>query len=101
MNIVVFSISMEPITVIDLPLEQVNILNRQKGITLQLSETEYCRLIPIPIQCLDGSEYYVYITPDEEAALTMMNTYLPGQRKDINKAVKLIRKLSTKRKEND
>ena len=36
MNIVVFGMDMEPITVIDLPVEQVNILNREKALTLKL-----------------------------------------------------------------
>ena len=75
MVIIIYSaIDLEPITAVDLPAEQIKILNEKGALKLVLAGTgKTCTLVksklPIPI----------YATADEENALMLKASYLPGQ----------------------
>lgn len=98
MNVVVHTYDMEPITVVDLPKERYDQLLKIGGMMLTLPEGKFCRLIAVPVPCLDNVVRHIFITPDEEVALTLDNVWLPGQRNQINMAKRIIRELGNKLK---
>lgn len=79
MVIIIYSaIDLEPITAIDLPAEQVKILNEKGGLKLVLAGTDKtCTIVrgilPLPFNIP------IYATADEENALMLEASYLPGQ----------------------
>ena len=79
MVIIIYSaIDLEPITAIDLPAEQVKTLNEKGALRLILAGTDKtCTIVkgvlPPPFNIP------VYATADEENALMLKASYLPGQ----------------------
>lgn len=97
MNIVLYTLDLEPITVVDLPLWLLETIERQgsykvavkRPITPDFVErvavgtvegpecvTIRCRRLVWP----DGTVHTLYVTSDEELALTLKPEWLPGQR---------------------
>jgi hypothetical protein len=98
MNIVLYTPDLEPITVIDLPLSLLKEAENSNGVKLHIKrpfsiefiekiannkfeDTEYItikakKIISFP----EDTSNIVYITNDEELALTLMPEWLPGQR---------------------
>lgn len=101
MNVVIFNLDLHPITVIDLPIDQYSKTLQIGGIVLALPNGRTCRIRAVQID-LDGlGSGHIFVTPDEESALTIANSYLPGQRKDVNLALGLIHKLKNKLENGD
>lgn len=79
MVIIIYSaIDLEPITAIALPAEQIKVLNEKGALKLILAGTDKtCTLVkgvlPPPFNIP------IYATADEEAALMLKASYLPGQ----------------------
>lgn len=79
MVIIIYSaIDLEPITAIDLPAEQIKVLNEKGALKLVLTGTDKtCTLVkgvlPPPLNIP------IYATADEETALMLKASYLPGQ----------------------
>ena len=79
MVIIIYSmIDLEPITAIDLPAEKVKILNERGGLKLVLAGTDKtCTIVkgilPPPLNIP------IYATSDEENALMLKASFLPGQ----------------------
>lgn len=79
MVVIIYSmIDLEPITAIDLPAEQIRILNEKGALKLVLAGTDKtCTLfkgvLPPPLNIP------IYATSDEENALMLKASFLPGQ----------------------
>ena len=79
MVVIIYSmIDLEPITAIDLPAEQIKILNERGALKLVLAGTDKtCTLLkgvlPPPFNIP------IYATSDEENALMLKASFLPGQ----------------------
>jgi hypothetical protein len=79
MVVIIYSaIDLEPITAIDLPAEQIKVLNEKGALKLVLTGTDKtCTLVkgvlPPPLNIP------IYATSDEENALMLKAAFLPGQ----------------------
>jgi hypothetical protein len=111
MNIVLYTIDLEPITVVDLPLWLLETAEREgtvkvavkRPITQDFIErvavgtveghdcvTIKCRRLVWP----DGSVQTLYVTSDEELALSLKPEWLPGQRLQVQNYLSAIDWLS-------
>lgn len=80
MYTVIYSLDFEPITVVDLPKEFLDTLEKKGVGYLRVKETEsICKLICGSILWPDGTLKPVVVTSDEETALLMQCSWLPGQ----------------------
>ncbi len=108
MNVVLYTVDFEPLTVLDLPLWLIEQLERQGSINVALQEpinltantvtVEYSPKI-VTIKCCrvrwhDNSVKTVLITPDEEFAMLLKPDWLAGQRGTINNYKTMIHKLT-------
>lgn len=93
MIIVLHTPDMEPITVISMYPEHYTTLLERGTFFLQHPDGGGCRILRIPLDSEDPT-ISVFVTPDYEQALKMCNTWLPAQRKEVNNAKRIIRKLS-------
>lgn len=100
MNTILYTADLEPITVIDLTMDQLKSAEDNGGIKLVIKtgdpDNEYedktcvvfCRYIEV-----EGVRKPIFITPDEEVALIMKPEWLPGQVYTFNTHRKMIDKL--------
>lgn len=107
MNVVLYTNDFEPITIIDLPLWLLEQLERQGSVRVAVRQpvkvspsSEDFELPPIvTIHCeklrwRDGTVKPILITDDEELALRLRPTWLPGQRSTVQGYQKAIRHLT-------
>jgi hypothetical protein len=109
MNIVLYSSDFEPITILELPMWLLDQLERHGVIRIavseppELDEEEAKRYLIEPktvtIYCdrlkwRDGSTKTILVTDDEELALILRPTWLPGQTASINGYKAMIRRLT-------
>ena len=79
MVVIIYSmIDLQPITAIDLPADKVKILNEKGALKLVIAGTDKtCTIVkgilPSPFNMS------IYATSDEETALTLKASFLPGQ----------------------
>lgn len=99
MNVILYSNDFEPITVIDLPREQLDLAERQGGIRIAVKSavdspiiTAYCK----KIIWYDGSLKPILVTRDEVLALTISPAWLPGQIQVVQYSTQLLRRLHNK-----
>ena len=93
MNAILFTLDFEPITVIDLPMWaheialdrryfRVEVMEPPKlyaGMEIRLIEPKTVTIRAEKFIWLDKSERIIYVTADEEAALLLQSSFLPGQ----------------------
>ena len=99
MNVVLYTVDFEPITVLDLPFWLIEQMERQGSIRIALQEpprhTDDSTPVvdisgkTVTISCYrlrwrDGTTKTVLVTPDEELALMLKPEWLAGQRGQIN-----------------
>lgn len=98
MNVVIYSADMQPITVVSLSIAQYQQACKWNDFLLQ-NITAQGKVLGIKVYALkikapDGSTQTLFWTHDEAGALGAANhTWLPGQRRSINAAKKLIERL--------
>jgi hypothetical protein len=86
MRIVLHDESLEPITVLALPIEQYTTLN-EKGVLACTIDKDIQRMFVIktlPIDAPNGFKTNIYYTNNEISALTAMPAILPGQQHLLN-----------------
>lgn len=97
MNAVLFTMDFEPITVIDLPMWAheialkagrfyVEVLEPPKvyqAISIQYLIPKMVVIKAERLIWLDKSEKIIYVTANEESALLLGSSFLPGQEKDV------------------
>lgn len=99
MNVVLYTVDFEPITVIDLPRWLLDRAERQGAIKIALKGGPNPQVIVVhckKIHWLDGRLKSILITKDEVSALTLTPNWLPGQTQVIQSAQKLIHRLHSK-----
>lgn len=96
------SVDFEPITILDLGPEIYKYLSRNKEIMLPVYEHPRYRWVgpaePAPeryhsvriraekIRMMEGKEFLMLLTHDEESALLLRAVFLPGQQHQLNEA---------------
>jgi hypothetical protein len=103
MNVVVYSKDMEPITVLDLPLEVLDKAASSGKVTIKVRGTRgynsshygdrLCVLEYKELRAWDGGVVNVLITEHEETALIAKPGWLPGQRGQLNHYLNRIKTL--------
>ncbi len=110
MNIVLYTRDMEPITIIDLPMWAVEIGERQRMVAVELMDpvrmaqpsdmSEDPRLMARtvwldfhPIRFYDQKSWLITVE-NEELALLLKPSWLPGQRKMINDYERKVKNLT-------
>lgn len=84
MYTVIYSVDFEPITVLDLPKDFLDTLEKTGRGILKIKDTDKaCRLLCGSVVWPDRSLKPVVVTVDEEAALFMQCDWLPGQRSAV------------------
>ena len=100
MNTVIYSKDLEPITVIDLPIEVLDELHKSGAARLAAIDAsptpKICLLIGVKVEWVTGDDIMLVVTPDEELAMQLQPDWLPGQRAGINSALRTIRGLKDK-----
>jgi hypothetical protein len=106
MNVVIYTGDFEPITVLDLPVWLLDILERVGVARVAVAEPPRVTSAEDPISIYqpkivniycerlrwkDGTTKPILITPDEELALLLRPEWLPGQRQAINHYKETIR----------
>ena len=111
MNIVLYTVDFEPITVLELPLWLIEQLERQGTIKIAVQEppgyvdettpvadtggktvTVHC----YKLRWRDNTTKTVLVTADDELALTLRPNWLPGQQGTVNQYKTLIANLTSK-----
>ncbi len=100
MNVVIYTLDLEPITVVDLPMWMLDHIERsgavkvavKRPVTKELIERVAIGTVEGP-ECVtiqqarlrwpDGSIKSILVTKDEELALTLKPEWLPGQRLQV------------------
>lgn len=110
MNVVLYTSDFEPITVLDLPVWLLELLERQGQARVAVAHpvtthtdaeavfnlggfdtvTIYCERL----RWKDGSVKPILITPDETLAMLLRPEWLPGQRQAVNDYKKAIKTLT-------
>jgi hypothetical protein len=96
MQTVIYSRDFEPITIVDLKMEILKTLEKDGRCGLVIDTGEKCRLFVHPIvwnNMENISERNIIVALDEEIALKLQPTWLPGQRSTVNFALRGIRRL--------
>jgi hypothetical protein len=104
MNIVLYTDNFEPITVLDLPLWAIEMAERRGSVRVaamdppkvEFSDTAIVQMrIAViraePMRWKDGSRKTILVTDDEEVALMLKPSWLPGQRGSIQNYHQTIR----------
>ncbi len=110
MNVVIYTEDFEPITVIDLPVWLLEQMEQQGSVRVAVLEPprlvsntesmagyEQPKIVTIYCEKLrwkDGTTKPIFITYDEELALTLRPEWLPGQQGAINNYKQHIRNLT-------
>lgn len=104
MNVVIYSEDLEPITVLDLPMEVLDraastgqVQLRVKARNTRYGEDQTCTLKYTELLARDGQFVSVLTTDDEVAAMLAKPGWLPGQRGQLNFYLNKIRKLTGQR----
>ncbi len=109
MKIVLYTTEFEPITVLDLPIKLIELLEEHGGVRVPVAQPSKLEgptpLDQIPssidlfctkIMWHDGSLHNVLIAKDDATALSLTPTWLPGQLKTIQAYNNLIKNLIEK-----
>lgn len=97
MYTIIYSIDFEPITVLDLPKNFLDTLEKTgKGILKIKDADKTCKLMCGTIIWPDGSTKPVVVTVDEESALFIQCSWLPGQRSTVGFMKKHLRAVTDK-----
>lgn len=102
MNAILFTTDFEPITVIDLPMWAHEMALKHRYVRVAVMEPpkchvnhneEFCELKIVTIMAerliwRDRSEKIIYVTADEEVALLLKSSFLPGQINEVNQREK-------------
>lgn len=105
MNVVVYSKDMEPITVLDLPIEVLDKAVSAGKVTIRVrgNNTKYgdrlCELQYKELRAWDGGTVSALITEQEETIMLAKPGLLPGQRGQINYYLDRIKNLIGQRRE--
>jgi hypothetical protein len=108
MNIVLYTMDMEPITIIDLPMWAIELGEKERMVAvavirppsrtpfentpLELStQVVYLRFHPLVFY---GKKNWIITVENEELALLLKPSWLPGQRKQINDYERQVENLS-------
>jgi hypothetical protein len=104
-NVVVYSDDMEPITVLDLPLEVLDKAAADGSVSLKIrgKSTRFgdqvCVLKYREVLTWDGQLCSVLITEQEAAVMLAKPGWLPGQRGQLNYYLNRIKNLGAQRRE--
>lgn len=97
MYTVIYSIDFEPITVLDIPKDFLDTVEKTgRGILKVKDSDKVCRLLCGSIIWPDGSLKPVIVTTDEEVALYMQCSWLPGQVSSVGFMKKHLRAVTDK-----
>jgi hypothetical protein len=110
MNVVLYTIDLEPITILDLPMWLLEQMEKQGAVRVAVvkpptwinaqtpvAETPGMETVTIYCERLhwrDGSIKRILVTPDEELALALKPEWLPGQRAAVQSYQNAIRHLT-------
>lgn len=108
MNVILYTLDFEPITVLDLPLWVIEKAEKQGAVKIavampvkaeEITDLSVLRPKILTVMCnkirwSDNTVKTILVTPDEELALTTKPAWLPGQVASSNAAVKAIRTLT-------
>jgi hypothetical protein len=110
MNVVLYTIDLEPITILDLPLWLLEQLEKQGAVRVAVVKppgwinektpvADMPNMDTVTIYCerlhwRDGNIKRILVTPDEELALTLKPEWLPGQRAAVQSYQTAIRHLT-------
>lgn len=110
MNVVLYTIDLEPITILDLPLWLLEQLEKQGAIRVAVMRPPKWVNEQTPVPDTPGLETvtiycerlrwrnneikHILVTPDEELALTLKPEWLPGQRATVQSYQTAIRHLT-------
>lgn len=96
MNIVLYTTDLEAITVMPLSLDLIEKAERKGYIRIRLlgakGPTDVLTLFCKKVTWLDGRTKSFFITNQEELALTILPTWLPGQQRAVNQLRKAAQK---------
>lgn len=99
MQVVIYSLQFEPITVLEMPIDLYKqIKEKGKGI-LKVATNDpknpftACRIILVRYRWINNEEIDIFTTLDEEVALAIEPSWLPGHRSTINFTIKNVRKM--------
>lgn len=97
MRAVIYSKDMEPITILELPLQMLEHLERYRHLNLpvynnpddeppllQDNQPEYLQIFCEKIVWPDGTTKPILLTNDDELALSLKPDWLPGQQQAVN-----------------
>lgn len=105
MNVVLYTKDMEPITVIDLPMWALELAERQGIVRLAVPDevrtfaefgSAHCWIVSLEFHRLlmpSGSQGWIVTVDNDELALKMRPSWLPGQRGQINDYESVTRSL--------
>ena len=103
MNVVIYTVNLEPITVMDLPLWLLEKLEKQGSVRIAIRIGDQPLVNPdtVAIYCeklrwRDGTTKTILVTPDEELALTLKPEWLPGQQATVQSYKNYISDLTDK-----
>lgn len=102
MNVVIYSTDIEPITVLDLPVDLLNRAAVEGKIKLRIKgeNTPYgnqdCVLKHAQLAATDGSYIDILVTEDETAAMLAKPSWLPGQQGQVGFYKAKIKSLAKK-----
>lgn len=112
MNVVIYTSDFEPITIIDLPREVMDFVEKQGVVRLALQEPTSSmaldedevsdiniKIVNIragKLKWFDGTTKVVLLTNDDELALMLRPSWLPGQQASINAYKKNVRMLTNR-----
>jgi hypothetical protein len=97
MYTIIYSLDFEPITVLDIPKDFLDIIEKKGTGILKIKDTDkVCRLYCGMLSWPDGSKKPVIVTKDEEEALYMQCSWLPGQRSSVGFLKNHVRGLTDK-----
>ena len=109
MKVVLYTTEFEPITVLELPMKLIDLLEEHGGVRVPVSQASVTTATPledippdtIDLFCTkilwhDGSPKTVLVARDERTALSLTPTWLPGQTKSIQAYNSLVKNLIEK-----
>lgn len=106
MNVVIYSEDLEPITVLDLPMEVLDraaskgqVQLRVKARNTRYGEDQVCVLNYTELLARDGQFVSVLTTENETAAMLAKPGWLPGQRGQLNFYLNKIKNLLGQRRD--
>jgi len=100
-NVVIYTADFEPITIIDLPIKYIDMLHDRGHIRLAIMDPPKSMATSDPVseamvefktvalrsermRWIDGSMKSILVTDDDELALLLRPSWLPGQQRMIN-----------------